>query len=445
MRTIDTSGDLKLKDGNFHITGSAGSLYRLQNLATGEHSSEHISDILPRLIEVPEWPAISPGDLQTLHPQDRSETDAMASHIEEMVTGARPGHDLPREQYDPATTSQNERVLTKAAELNDRGIKAARASLYKKKTLWLQGGAAGLIDHRKTRSTDRFARADQDVLDVIAHVIAKFHKMSTVTETRLHYAVEAELNLRFPGKGTEMCPSRATLYRYFALLGRSQHVTGKATTRRSAGLVPKRRNVTMHRMLPGEEVQVDSTWADIMVIVPGYDKPQRPRITIMIDKATRSIIASTIRLVAANGYDHALLLAQALTPYQARPDRATHRALLAARHTGSNLLSSAERAELERTRPYIFPRRIVSDNGKDFLSPSSPRPAASTKSTSRSRQSSRPQTSPSSNATSASSMNCSSSTSPGTSEPESRVAARTSRSKTFWTSMCLRRCSTTGS
>jgi putative transposase len=177
--------------------------------------------------------------------------------------------------------------------------------------------------------------------------------------------VRQELTNTYKENAPEFVPEQ-TLYRYFKLLGKGKWVTGKATRRRSAANTPDRTYGGTRRLLPGEEVQVDSTPMDVMVMTS--EGPQRPILTIMIDIATRAIISITIRLVAAKGYDHALLLARALTPIGSRPDNTVHRALISARYPEVKLLSAEERDDLKATTPFIFPRRIMMDNGMDFIS-----------------------------------------------------------------------------
>lgn len=367
MHMLDLTGDITLTDGTFRITGSTGNFYRLQNLATGEHTSEHLADILSRLTEMPARNEVSPQKINNLTAPDRREVESWANHIEELISGTRPGHDNPRPQYDPTLTSLNQRIDSKVAELHAHSLPASRATLLRKKALYEVGGAAALIDGRKNKNIGKFDRADSRVIDAMTSVIAKHSNKSTMTQSWLQEMMAKELLVRYHGDAPAI-PSEATLYRHFQLLTNGKYTTGKATTRRSAANTPNRTYRTAHRLLPGEEVQVDSTPMDLLVRVKGRDEPVRPILTVMIDRATRSIIASTIRLEGAKGYDHALLLAQALVPFQNRPDRSAHRALVANRRPEFPLLSTAARLDLERARPLIFPRRIMTDNGKDYLS-----------------------------------------------------------------------------
>jgi putative transposase len=365
MSTIDIRNEISLTDGTFRIIGAAGSMYRLVNQATGVETSEHQADVFSRLVEVPAWPTHSARELDTLEAGERAFVELWAAHIEEMVTGERPGHNTPRPEYDPELTNLNERVQTKIVQLRNEGKPASRSALLRKKALWEIGGTAALIDRRLFKHIGKLDQADSRVIDAIAEVIADAADRSTVTQSYLHLQVRKILVGRMDA--TEI-PSKASFYRYFEAMDAGKYTTGKATTRRSAANTPDRRYGTTRTLLPGDEVQVDSTPMDVLVRVKGIKGGVRPTLTIMVDKATRSIIATTLRLDASKGYDHALLLAQAIVPSPNRPERNIHRALLAARHPEHVLLDSDEKARLESVRPYIYPRRIVTDNGRDYLS-----------------------------------------------------------------------------
>jgi len=155
------------------------------------------------------------------------------------------------------------------------------------------------------------------------------------------------------------------MYRYVDALTKGKHTTGSARTRRSAGERPDlttRKNV---QTLPGAEVQVDSTPLDVFVRLPNGETA-RPTVSLMVDVATRSIIAATVRLTATKSIDHVVLLAQALTPDVNRAPRNSYRALIRAQFPSAKLATDEERAEMELQRPFIYPRRIMMDNGQDY-------------------------------------------------------------------------------
>ena len=157
------------------------------------------------------------------------------------------------------------------------------------------------------------------------------------------------------------------MYRYIDLLTKGKHTTGSASTRRSLENRPKRVFNTRTELLPGAEVQVDSTTLDILVKSPSGE-PVRPILTVLLDRATRLVLAFTLRLVAGKAVDHVALLAQALTPPQNRPDNTVFREMVQRMNPTVTLMGAEERREYEQSRPFVHPRCIVMDNGKDFVS-----------------------------------------------------------------------------
>lgn len=263
MRTLDRTSELELDDGTFRITERIGNRVYLQNLGTGESSSSHIADLLPRFATPPPTASRPAHELDHLTDADRTHVDMWATHIEEMVSGLHPHFDAPRAEYDPAQTTMNERVAAKIVELRAFGHKTSRSSLFEKKKAYEAGGAAALIDGRKHKQVGKLDKADAALIATIASVVARRHNKSTVTESELHRLVEIELTVRYQDDAPEM-PSKATLYRYFAAMYDGKH-TGKATSRRSQAGTPNRTYGTSRRMLPGQEVQVDSTTFNVQV------------------------------------------------------------------------------------------------------------------------------------------------------------------------------------
>ncbi len=364
MLTLQRDTDLTLTDGTFRIVDRIGNQIHLQNLANGQYSTTHIGDLLPRLSALPAAPSVSPRVLDHLSEEDRNQVTMWKTHIEEMVSGDHPNFDTPRPQYDPKTTTLNERMAAKITELKGFGIKTSRSSLFEKKKAYETSGAAALLDRRKHKQVGKLDKADEKLIATISSVVAHRTLKSTVTESELHRLVNAEMTIRYQDDAPKPC-SRATMYRYFNTMY-GGNATAKATTRRSRAGTPNRTYGTSRRMLPGQEVQIDST--TLNVTVKTKSGPQRPLLTMMLDVATRSVLAFSLRLEGTKGYDHALLLAQTLVPFSQRPDLTEHRALVAALRPDFPLLSTQERARLQAAHPVITPRYFITDNGKDYLS-----------------------------------------------------------------------------
>ena len=377
MRTLNINDDLELDTGTYRVIGRRGNLLGIRNQSTGDDETIALSELTTRLRSVPEWSSpVSPASLDLLRPEDRADVQFWARQIDEMSTGSREGHNTPRPQYDPKITTLNERVESKVAELRGLGFRASRAPLLRKRTLWQQGGAAALIDQRKLRSAARYGEADPRIIAAINKVLSENVKASTRTKSYLCGIVVQELVKSYEFTADQI-PSESSLRRYFTAADVHGTATSRATTRRSRANVPNRRNTTKRLLLPGEQVQVDSTPLDVIVrvgprILTGPKKGEwltaRPHLTTMIDVATRTVIGASFNLEGTRGYDHSLLLAQTLVSPSARPNKDVHRAFLQARHPWATLMSPEERQIREASRPFIYPRSLTIDNGKDYLS-----------------------------------------------------------------------------
>ncbi|WBM79117.1 DDE-type integrase/transposase/recombinase [Cryobacterium breve] len=285
-----------------------------------------------------------------------------------MVSGLRPNDpdQPPRPEYDPATTTLNQRIASKVEELQRMGLPASRATLIRKRRAYERGGLAALIDGRSLRKESPLDRADRRVIDTLTTLIGAETYDSTGTGRRLQDRLKAELLIAYPGQAVTV-PSEATLYRYVGYLTKGKYTTGSAQTRRTAANTPKRPFGTARRMRPGQEVQIDSSPWDVLVRDEDGNMT-RAVLTIMIDVATRSIIASSVRSTAAKGVDHAFLLAQCLVPRPLRPGNEELWRLTARRMPWADRTPEEKRARLDLTRPFIYPDRIMMDNGRDFRS-----------------------------------------------------------------------------
>jgi len=89
----------------------------------------------------------------------------------------------------------------------------------------------------------------------------------------------------------------------------------------------------------------------------------------MLDKATQSIIATSINVGGTKGVDLAFMLAQCLTPRPSRPDGAdAFNDSELRRMPWAQGLTADEVEHHALTRPFIKPQRIMTDNGREYLS-----------------------------------------------------------------------------
>ena len=368
MLTINRTDIIEFHDGTkYRLVDRDGNYGTLQNLATGINRVIHFSEM--KLSSANRNHRIKSRDPRALDriPADHLEEVRMwVTQLEEILTGINPQRRAPSAAFNLATTSQNDRVLSKVNELNAIGFKVSRSSVYEKLRDYRQLGPAGLIDARKDRRATAYGNLDADLVEIIQKVIASRVNKANVSTRRIIELVGKEL-LKIDAATRPKIPSQATMYRAVSKLAHGKHLNSAATTRRSADVSTKDTFRRRRQILPGIEVQVDSTPGDVFVRIANGDCV-RPTITIMVDVATRSIIAATIRITAAKGYDHALLLGQALVPYPNKPDRSTTRTLVSIARPDHPLLSPEAKYRAESARPMISPRRIHMDNGKDFLS-----------------------------------------------------------------------------
>ncbi len=142
-----------------------------------------------------------------------------------------------------------------------------------------------------------------------------------------------------------------------------------AKRRRTASNAPDWTFHGMTAIMPGSEVQIDSSRFDVRALKPD-GTPGSFTLTVMMDKCTRSILAISVQ-EHGTGADHAYLLAQAMTPSEARPgsDELFNPWVLKGKCLPwAALLDDQEAAKWETRRPVIRILRILTDNGMDFRS-----------------------------------------------------------------------------
>lgn len=365
MRTsVDLSESIQLDDGLYSFVQKSGSILRLRRHSDSALIDLHVAELARRLPAVPDLTP-SPRALDVLSSEQSSNASFWALHVREVLTGVRLDTDSRNPDYDPAQRTLESRIASKIADLEKAGTKVARATMMRKIKLFRESGTAGLIDRRALRPFGPLDRLDERVMAALCDVMAGQLYKSTGTKSRI--VKETFARCLKQGVAAKELPSTASMYRYIDALDRGHHTTKSAKTRRSLGERPNTTFKKNVKTLPGAEIQVDSTTLDVMVRVG--EKTVRPLLTVMIDVASRSIIAATLRLDGTKGVDHATLLAQALTHPLNRPDRSHHRALIRASNPTITLLSDQERNALVLTAPFVYPRRVMMDNGSDYVSP----------------------------------------------------------------------------
>jgi len=366
MPTLNITAPIELDDGEYTFIEASAGLVKLRSTASGQYVTMHLAELSQRVVGLEPVPIADARLIGSLSDVQQLRTLDLSDHLREITTGEHPNLRQPRAQFDPATTTQEQRVQAKLLELEATPYKMARSTLMAKLSAFKQAGQTALIDGRSLTGKHSATHDRRQVIEALCDVIAAQRGESTGTTQRLIQLTQVELTLQH-GADAPKLPSQRTMYRLIEHYTANKHTTGSAKTRRSLADRPNRPHAKHVQVLPGAEVQLDSTPLDVLVKVPN-DKPQRPTLTIMIDVATRSILAYSFRLTATKSVDHVGLIAQALTPIQNQPDRSRFREMVQQQNPTCTLLDDAELARLAHHRPYVYPRILVIDNGKDFKS-----------------------------------------------------------------------------
>jgi hypothetical protein len=351
------------------VLDTSGGLVSLRHLGTGEEIRVDPMYIA-RLWIAPSgrFAKAQPRDLDRVDKEARELARKWADHLDEVTTGKRLfGEQGPvRPEYDPRL-SLTERIAHKSEEMRILKVPCSPSTIRRKLHAYSAVGLPGLLDRRELRQYDPFGRADSRVMYALATVIARGTNESTGTVSRLRFRVKKELLLQHPGEQVKV-PPPTTLWRYLQKMKNGRDPSKKARTRRSEASVPERMFRPRPRFMMGQETQMDTTMLDFMVL-NDKGEPERPLLTVIFDVPSEMVLASTMRLRGTKGFDHAVTLARCLVP---RPLRPGYGRLKAAAETGfgeTKLKSPLPSAESPiPARPFIFPQRILTDNGPDYRS-----------------------------------------------------------------------------
>lgn len=352
-------GDWVNCDGGEHqVVALAGTSVRLR-AATGGESIVLASYLMASpgfgLVDGAPAPSVEPfGLLEGLPLEARESALLWRGHVEEVETGRAP-------EADPATSTLAQREQAKARELGVgvRTIQARRAR-YARQGVW------GLVDQRAARTAEVTGRADARLVAAIQEALDAETHESTGTRSRLIRRVRKSLDDTH-GPGVVPLPGTTTLYKLVNALSAGRHTFGSAPTRRQTANRPAGAFTPTFAVRPGEQVQMDSTPIDVMVLAD-TGVPVRADLTIAVDVATRTIGAAVLRPVGTKAVDAALMLARMLVPEPMRPGWASALRMSASRLPHRLLVDIDARMELAAARPVIVPDTIVIDHGKVFVS-----------------------------------------------------------------------------
>jgi putative transposase len=363
MYEVRLGDELKLRDGAWTVTQrDAFGCFKLRNTVTTEYKDLHITAFPDELVEQPPMFRSDIRDADDANSAAKIAAETLRTHITELLTGEPLPGGSKREEYDPTGASFGARLKTKSAEI---GI--GQSTLRKKINDFEREGVAGLIDRRALRQEEPFARFDHRIREAFFAVIAAETNKSTGRLARLEHRMEKELQSAHPGV-TFTLPSRTTFTRWTEEHTDARRTRGAATLRRTSSIRPTDGVQNSRRAyFPGAEVQMDSTTFDVFVRDEN-GRAFRPHLTIMVDKATRSIIGFNFATEAPNGLDHAVTLARCLTPRPLRPGTYDFLKGQQGAMPWAALFDEDEVTRFDLRRPFTVPERILIDNGADYRS-----------------------------------------------------------------------------
>lgn len=367
-RTIVLGQTVHLEVGDFTVVSYANGSYRLRDELTGEYQVVHHSELAQQLPPGESLETADPVDswpvqdvLDGLKPAKR----ALIPYLQQLVDGTPidGGEPNPDFALDISKTKRLDRTIE---ALDKVGIDMPLGSLKRDLGKFEKQGIAGLVDRREGRKEAAFARVHKDVQRALAEVLVSYKGKSTVTYTAIRAELEVLLMDRFPTpEDRPKTPSLSTIERLVKHMSGDQNPTLPAKRRETAALSPK----GMHRPRlvfgPGDECQMDATTLDIFVRMPS-GKVDRPHLTALVDKRTRSVIGLNLTESDPTSIDHAVLLAKALVPRRLRPWAKDYDSFGLPRMPWTKHLSKKQMETFDSYCPYIFPTRILIDNGADF-------------------------------------------------------------------------------
>ncbi|WP_460802591.1 hypothetical protein [Microbacterium sp. GXF6406] len=207
---------------------------------------------------------------------------------------------------------------------------------------------------------------DPRLIAAINHELGGRGRASTVSRTTVIEQIARRVK-RLHGDAVKL-PSRATFFRLLEADERGEFTFGSAKTRESLALRPHGTFGTRTALRPGELVEMDSTRIDVMMRID-EKTIGRPELTILLDVATRSILAAMLRPEGTKSVDLVAVLARALVPYGRRMEGVRETRHLIATAWADDQLIDQERFErLRLAQPYVFPDTITTDRGRNYLS-----------------------------------------------------------------------------
>lgn len=296
--------------------------------------------------------------LDAASPQRRREAEFWYEHMYEVKYGVTPRDAGVIEPTAP-TTPVHQRLEAKRQELERLGKRVSKSTLWRKWIGFNEHGIVGCLDQRGMPGHVRLSKIDRRVIATLEVVKLRFVEKSTPTKKQL-----IEIAVQKLVEDGVAPPCRSTMYELLKTLDRGEHTTGDATSRRSHANSPDRPYNKIVALFPGEEVQLDSTPLDAMVLMPD-GTTCRVDLAVGIDVSTRSIPAAILRVKACKSVDAIELWANSCVPRQMLPGWKENMAI--ARSYVPGMISEAELDSYLKSMPIIDVRGLVVDNANIFV------------------------------------------------------------------------------
>ncbi|WP_313354508.1 Mu transposase C-terminal domain-containing protein [Microbacterium sp.] len=367
-RTIALGQTIHLEIGEFTLVSYANGSFRLRDELTGEYQVVHHTELAQQLPPGESLEMADPLDSRPLQEVVDGLDDAtrtLIPYLQQLIDGTPVDDGEPNPHF-ALNISKTKRLDYTVEALARVGIEMPLGTLKRRLGNFEKKGAAGLVDRRVGRKEAPFARVHRDVRSALSEILAGYKNKSTVTYTAIRAELAVLLMDRFPNpEDRPKTPSLSTLERLVKHMSGNQNPTTQAKRRQTAALSPS----GMHRPRlvfgPGDECQMDATTLDVFVRMPS-GKVDRPHLTALVDKRTRSVIGLNLTESDPTSIDHAVLLAKALVPRRLRPWAKDYDSLGLPRMPWTKHLTKKESEIFDSYCPYIFPSRILIDNGQDF-------------------------------------------------------------------------------
>lgn len=363
MIKIDVGDIIKFRCQTWQIRDSDGLDIRLKCLDDGNECTLPAAAVISDDTFVgseDEGPSIADQRrLDLASPQRRREAEFWYEHMYEVKYGIKPRDRGVIELVAPLSPI-HERLDAKRRELERRGKRVSQSTLWRKWAGFNMGGIAGCLDQRGMPGCVRLSKIDRRVTATLEAIKLRFVDKSTPSKKQI---IELACQ-KLAGDGVKT-PCQSTMYELLETLDRGEHTTGDATSRRSHANSPNRPYNKILALFPGEEVQLDSTPLDAMVLMPdGTTSPVE--LAAGIDVATRSITAAFLRVKACKTVDAIELWANSCVPRQLLPGWKENMKI--ARSYVPDMLSETDLYAAMASLPVIDVRGLVVDNGKIFVS-----------------------------------------------------------------------------